>query len=206
MEVVSDLILAHDGGYLSDRNSSPPRKASQIAGQLVALNRALAEDRPKSTRAKRANAALVPGLWTFFSNAEFLDLLEFRRHQDGEEMLREIVDLGFKLVELGHGIRLAAHGRRPARAGQRPLHVFRASTIFVRSYRDHPRISDCYKFSSTMSGNASGALRHTVQTIDFARRLGAPFVVLHLGRTPIEDYTDKLIRLAEVGMIHSRNS
>src|SRR4051812_16910687 len=29
------------------------------------------------------------------------------RHQDGEAMLQEILDLGFERVELGHGIRLS---------------------------------------------------------------------------------------------------
>ncbi len=47
-------------------------------------------------------------------------------------------------------------------------------------------------------------MKHTFQTIDFAERFGAGVVVLHMGRTPIDDYTSKLVKMAEVGLIHSR--
>jgi sugar phosphate isomerase/epimerase len=64
---------------------------------------------------------------------------------------------------------------------------------------------DCYKFSSPDARERERAVKFTFQTIDFAARLEAPFVILHLGRTPLEDYTDKLLRMAEVGVINSRN-
>jgi sugar phosphate isomerase/epimerase len=44
----------------------------------------------------------------------------------------------------------------------------------------------------------------SLQTIDFAKRLGAPIVVMHLGRVPIDPYTDKLVELAEAGEHNSR--
>jgi sugar phosphate isomerase/epimerase len=126
------------------------------------------------------------------------------RHQNGEEMLREIVDLGFTNVELGHGIRMSLmegviHAHEKGLCTFTSLHNF--CPLPVEITRASP---DCYKLSSPDERERDRALRHTFQTIDFAERLGAQFVVLHLGRTSIDDYTDKLIRLAEVGMIHSR--
>jgi sugar phosphate isomerase/epimerase len=40
---------------------------------------------------------------------------------------------------------------------------------------------DCYTFSSSSAHERQRAIKQTLQTIDFAERLGAPFVVLHLG-------------------------
>jgi sugar phosphate isomerase/epimerase len=126
------------------------------------------------------------------------------RHTDGEAMLDEILDLGFAQIELGHGIRLSlmegvqrAFDKGKVRFSS--LHNF--CPLPVEITRASP---DCYKFSSPDERERERAVRFSLQTIDFAARLDAEFVVLHLGRTPIDDYTDKLIRLAEVGMIHSR--
>jgi sugar phosphate isomerase/epimerase len=127
------------------------------------------------------------------------------RHQDGEEMLREILGLGFTNVELGHGIRLPLM-EGALRALDKGLCTFSSLHNFCPLPIEITRASpDCYKLSSADDRERERAMRHSLQTIDFAQRLGAPFVVLHLGRTPIDDYTDKLIRLAEVGMIHSRD-
>ena len=126
------------------------------------------------------------------------------RHNHGEAMLDEILDMGFEQIELGHGIRLSlmegvqrAFDKGKVRFSS--LHNF--CPLPVEITRASP---DCYKFSSPDERERERAVRFTLQTIDFAARLNAEFVVLHLGRTPIDDYTDKLIRLAEVGMLHSR--
>jgi sugar phosphate isomerase/epimerase len=127
------------------------------------------------------------------------------RHQDGEEMIREIVDLGFNRVELGHGIRLSLM-EGAMRALDKGLCKFSSLHNFCPLPVEITRASpDCYKFSSPDERERERALRHTFQTVDFAVRLDAEFVVLHLGRTSISDFTDKLVRFAEVGMIHSRD-
>jgi sugar phosphate isomerase/epimerase len=127
------------------------------------------------------------------------------RHQDGEEMIREILDLGFDRIELGHGIRLSLM-EGVFRAVDKGLCTFSSLHNFCPLPIEITRASpDCYKFSSPDERERERALKHTFQTIDFAARLEAPYVVLHLGRTPLDDYTDKLVRYAEVGMIHSRD-
>jgi sugar phosphate isomerase/epimerase len=126
------------------------------------------------------------------------------RHKDGEEMLKEIVDLGFTHVELGHGIRMSLM-EGVMRAAEKGLCNFSSLHNFCPLPVEITRASpDCYKFSSPDDRERERAVRHTFQTVDFAVRLGARFVVLHLGRTSIADYTDRLVRLAEVGMVHSR--
>jgi sugar phosphate isomerase/epimerase len=63
---------------------------------------------------------------------------------------------------------------------------------------------DCYKFSAAYSNERERAIKQTFQTIDFAERLGAPFVVLHCGEVEMNPITDELIVLAKRGDIFSR--
>ena len=119
-------------------------------------------------------------------------------------MIQELLDLGFTRVELGHGIRISLMEgiQKMFEAGKveiSSLHNFCPLPIEIT--RASP---DCYKFSSPDDRERERAMRFSLQTIDFAQRFGAKFVVLHLGRSPIDDYTDKLIRMAEVGLGQSR--
>jgi len=119
-------------------------------------------------------------------------------------MIDEIIDLGFQRVELGHATRLTLLEGilRAAEKGKvqfSSLHNF--CPVPVEISRPSP---DCYQFSAPDQRERERAIKATFQTIDLAVRLGAPIVVLHMGRVPIEDYTDKLVRMAEVGMHLSR--
>ena len=121
------------------------------------------------------------------------------RHTDGAAMIEEILDLGFDTVELGHGVRL------PLVEGI--LKLWEAGKVKISSLHNFcplppeiPRASpDCYQLSSHLDGERERAVRNTFKTIDFAKRLGAPFVVMHLGSVQIGEYTSQLIQLAEAG-------
>jgi sugar phosphate isomerase/epimerase len=63
---------------------------------------------------------------------------------------------------------------------------------------------DCYQFSSAYPSERERAIKQTFQTIDFAQRFGAPFVVLHLGEVRMKPATDSLIALAKKGKLLSR--
>ncbi|RYD74628.1 MAG: sugar phosphate isomerase/epimerase, partial [Verrucomicrobiaceae bacterium] len=109
------------------------------------------------------------------------------RHQDGEAMIQEILDMGFERVELGHGTRLTLvegilkmHEKGKVQFSS--LHNY--CPLPVEITRPAP---DCYILSSPDQRERDRAMRLTFQTIDFAERLGAPRVVMHLGRVPIED-------------------
>jgi len=127
------------------------------------------------------------------------------RHTDGEEMLRDIkTKLGFDLIELGHGIRLSLMPgiQKMFDAGEvrfSSLHNFCPLPVEVMMASP-----DCYKFSVVSSEERERAVKQTFQTIDFAARLNAPFIVLHLGEVNMRPITDRLIELAKTGRYLSR--
>src|SRR5881409_1694937 len=127
------------------------------------------------------------------------------RHNAGDAMLREIKDkLGFNLIELGHGIRISLMPgiQKMFDAGEirfSSLHNFCPLPVEVMVASP-----DYYKFSAVPSEERERAVRQTFQTIDFAARLDAPFVVLHLGQVNIASVTDRLIELAKTGRYLSR--
>ena len=126
------------------------------------------------------------------------------RHTAGDEMLREILDLGFKRVELGHGIRISLMPgiQKMYNTGEiefTSLHNFCPLPVEVLGASP-----DCYQFSSWHPHERERAVKQTFQTIDFAQRLGAPFVVMHLGTVAMQPITDILIKLAKKGSLFSR--
>jgi sugar phosphate isomerase/epimerase len=120
-------------------------------------------------------------------------------------MLREIkTELGFELIELGHGIRLSLVPgiQKMFDEGEvrfSSLHNFCPLPVEVMMASP-----DCYQFSAVSAGERERAVRQTFQTIDFAERLGAPFVVLHLGQVKMRAITDRLIKMTKVGKHLSR--
>ena len=120
-------------------------------------------------------------------------------------MLREIKgELGIDLIELGHGTRLSLVPgiQKMFDAGEvrfSSLHNFCPLPVEVMVASP-----DCYKFSAVSSEERERAVKQTLQTIDFAARLNAPFVVLHLGEVNMSPITDRLIELAKTGRYLSR--
>lgn len=127
------------------------------------------------------------------------------RHTAGDEMLHEIKgELGFDHIELGHGIRISLMPgiQKVFDAGEvtfSSLHNF--CPLPVEVMRASP---DCYQFSSWDTLERERAVKQTFQTIDFASRLGAPFVVLHCGEVRMNPITDELIALIKKGEQFSR--
>src|SRR5438874_3754184 len=118
------------------------------------------------------------------------------RHTDGTEMLREIVDLGFERIELGHGIRISLMPgiQKMYESGKvkfSSLHNF--CPLPVEVLHASP---DCYRFSFPYLRERERAVKQTFQTIDFAERLGAPFVVMHLGEVSMHPNMDSFVKLA----------
>jgi sugar phosphate isomerase/epimerase len=120
-------------------------------------------------------------------------------------MLREIKgEFGIDLIELGHGTRLSLVPgiQKMFDAGEvrfSSLHNFCPLPVEVMVASP-----DCYKFSAVSSEERERAVKQTLQTIDFAARLNAPFVVLHLGEVNMSPITDRLIELAKTGRYLSR--
>jgi sugar phosphate isomerase/epimerase len=127
------------------------------------------------------------------------------RHTQGDRMLLEIKrQLGFDLIELGHGIRISLMPgiQKMYEAGEvkfSSLHNFCPLPVEVMGASP-----DCYQFSSIYPNERERAVKQTLQTIDFAERLGAPFVVMHLGSVSMPPITDQLIALVKKGEQLSR--
>jgi len=120
-------------------------------------------------------------------------------------MLREIKgEFGLDLIELGHGIRISLVPgiQKIFDAGEvrfSSLHNFCPLPVEVLA-----ALPDCYQFSAVHPQERERAIKQTFQTIDFAARLGAPFVVLHLGAVKMQPITDLLIELTKAGEYFSR--
>ena len=121
------------------------------------------------------------------------------RHTDGRAMLREIRDLGFDHAELSHGIRISLMPGilEAVDAGEikiSTLHNFCPLPVGVT--HASPNL---YEFSAERDRDRELAVQHTLKTFDFAARVQAPLVVLHLGSMDLKDYGGKLGELLERG-------
>jgi sugar phosphate isomerase/epimerase len=121
------------------------------------------------------------------------------RHTDGREMLREIRQLGFEFAELSHGIRLSLLPGiiEAVEAGEiriSSLHNFCPLPMGVN--HASPNL---YEFSAQRDRECELAERYTLKTIEFAARVHAPLVVLHVGSIDMKNYTDKLLDMAARG-------
>ncbi len=119
-------------------------------------------------------------------------------------MLEQILKLGFDHVELGHGVRLSLMEgiQRVFERGDvrfSSLHNF--CPLPVEIMQASP---NCYQFTSHIAAQRERALKLTYQTIDWAVRLQAPNVVLHLGSIPMRPITDELGEMILQGKQFSR--
>src|SRR4030095_3279458 len=118
------------------------------------------------------------------------------RHATGDTMLREIkTKLGFDLIELGQAIRvqLVPGIQKMFDAGE-----IRVSSLhnFCPLPAEVPPLSPArYKFSAASAVEREAAVTQTLRTIDFAKGLNAPFVVLHLGEAYMAPITARFIEL-----------
>ena len=121
------------------------------------------------------------------------------RHTDGRAMLREIRDLGFEYAELSHGIRVSLMPGilQAVDAGEikiTSLHNFCPLPMGVTH-----AAPNLYQFSAERPRERELAIKHTLKTFEFASRVNAPIVVLHLGSIELKDYTEKLSEMLERG-------
>jgi len=114
-------------------------------------------------------------------------------------MLREIRELGFDHAELSHGIRVSLMSGilEAVDAGEikvSSLHNFCPLPLGINY-----AAPNLYEFSDDRPRQRELAIKYTLRTFDFAERVKAPVVVLHLGRMDLKDYTGKLCSMLERG-------
>jgi sugar phosphate isomerase/epimerase len=125
------------------------------------------------------------------------------RHESGEALVDEILELGFSCVELGYDLR---HSQVPGvrerlESGQVTCSsVHNYCPIPIGAPRGHPEL---FSLSSLDERERESAVRYTGNTITFAAEVSAKAVVAHAGNVRTRRRTSKLIDLAESGRQHS---
>lgn len=114
-------------------------------------------------------------------------------------MLHEIRDLGFEYAELSHGIRISLVPGILEVIDAGELKVSTVHNFCPLPIGVHHAAPNIFKFTSTDARERDKAFRQTLQTLEFAQRVGARLVVLHLGAVEMKDYTDRLLELIASG-------
>jgi len=117
------------------------------------------------------------------------------RHTDGRAMLREIRDLGFEYAELSHGTRISLLPGIMEAIDAGEIKISSVHNFCPLPMGVNYSAPNLYKFSADRDRERELALRYTLKTIEFAARVKAKVVVLHLGSVEMRDYTDKLIEM-----------
>jgi sugar phosphate isomerase/epimerase len=114
-------------------------------------------------------------------------------------MLREVRELGFEYAELSHGTRISLMPGilEAVDAGEiriSTLHNFCPLPMGVNY-----SAPNLYQFTAERERERELALRYTLKTLEFASRVKAPLVVLHLGSVEMKDYSGKLKEMLSRG-------
>jgi sugar phosphate isomerase/epimerase len=124
--------------------------------------------------------------------------------KSGQQIVQEILDLGFDAIELGHGLRASVvhemlELRKKISFVVSSVHNF--CPLPAEVLVDQP---DCYEFTSDRPSDRERAVRLTLQTIDMAERFEAPVVIVHTGRIRPLKLTRRLCELVEKGEFLSK--
>lgn len=124
------------------------------------------------------------------------------RHTDGEPMIAEIVELGFRNIELSHGMTVAKLPgiRKAFQAGMftcAGVHNYFPSPVEVMI--DAP---DAYEFTSHRPFDRQRAMDMTLKTLDIAAEFKATYLVLHMGSVPLPTakWTKRLTKMVSDGL------
>jgi len=109
-------------------------------------------------------------------------------------MLGEIFSLGFDRVELGHGIRPSLLEGVEQFLADHPMAVTSLHNFCPLPIEIQSSAPDCYQGTSDSVAERDRARHYTLQTIDYAHRLGVHRVVMHLGSAVTRNDTERLIR------------
>jgi sugar phosphate isomerase/epimerase len=112
-------------------------------------------------------------------------------------MLREISELGFEYAELSHGIRISLVPGILEAVDQGDIRISSLHNFCPLPMGVTRAAPNLYEFSAENSEDRDLAVKYTQRTLEFATRVKASAVVLHLGSIEMKDYTTKLAGLLE---------
>ena len=129
-----------------------------------------------------------------------------QRHTDGRAMLQEIAALGFEHAELSHGIRVSLVPGILDAVDAGEIHISTLHNFCPLPMGVNHAAPNVYQFTATDPRDRESALKQTFKTLDFAVRVKARLVVLHMGSLAAmkprgaflglfgpEDFTDTLL-------------
>jgi len=123
------------------------------------------------------------------------------RHTDGEEMIDEILELGFSNIELSHGMTITKLPgiRKAYEAGMftcAGVHNYFPSPVEVMI--DAP---DAYEYTSHRPFDRKRAMDMTLKTLELAAEFKAQYLVLHMGSAPMSSakFTKPLTKMVAAG-------
>ncbi len=114
-------------------------------------------------------------------------------------MLREIRDLGFEHAELSHGTRISLMPGILEAVDASEMRISTLHNFCPLPMGVNHSAPNLYQFSDERPRQRELAHKHTIRTLDFAVRVKAPLVVLHVGSVEMKAYTDKLLDMLEGG-------
>ncbi|MCK5548398.1 MAG: TIM barrel protein, partial [Thermoplasmata archaeon] len=117
--------------------------------------------------------------------------------KSGDELIREAHELGFRFVELHHSLKATTVREIQKLEGKgvikiSSLHNFCPAVQNVGSNRI---VVDPFSLSSLDRAERTSAVKNTVKTLELAKLLGAPAIVLHCGKVEMEDFMPDLIEM-----------
>jgi sugar phosphate isomerase/epimerase len=123
------------------------------------------------------------------------------RHSEGDEMIDEIISLGFEDIELSHGMTIS---KLPGIQKAYQQGKFRCSGVHnyfpspVEVMIDAP---DAYEFSSHRPYERARAMEMTLRTMELAAEFDAKYVVMHMGSVPMpsKKWTKRLTQMLKDG-------
>lgn len=121
------------------------------------------------------------------------------RHVTGEEMIEEILDLGFPAVELGYNLRMDLVPGVQNMVKQKAVivtSVHNFCPVPLGAPAGHPEL---FTLADPDPRVRQLAVQHTSRTIRFAADTGARAVVLHAGNVDMKRLTSDLLALHEHG-------
>ena len=121
------------------------------------------------------------------------------RHTDGRALLREIRDLGFEYAELSHGTRISLVPGILEAVGAGEIKISTLHNFCPLPMGVNGSAPNLYKFSAEKDRERELAMRYTLKTLEFAERVQAPLIVLHMGCIEMKDYNDKLLGMVADG-------
>jgi len=107
-------------------------------------------------------------------------------------MLREIRELGFEYAELSHGIRLSLVEGILQAVDNGEIRISSLHNFCPLPMGVSHASPNLFQFSAESARERELAIKCTLKTFDFAVRVRAPVVVLHMGSVEMKDYTRRL--------------